>query len=574
MAAATPDRLSDLPDELLIHILSFAPTREAASTTALARRWRRTLWLETGVINFDYRSYITTGGAIPLRRVWDDACRVYNSHGRTPRKLTLVICNHSVHDKEEEDADAAAEEQENASEIEEEQENASEIEEEQENAGLVFAAVEEIWVERQDCASPADCYDIFYSWMPFVALRLRVLEITGWLLKPDPDQRGRRLEFPCLEAIRLRRCRTEIATLQDMISAAPRFANLLLEAVYFEDYQYEYCLRCPAATVIVMADIQAFSADLHFRTYFSFEPSEPPGLEHVHLAVHFGSTWAVEWFRSFLTSMCHIRFLKLTAYSIADLDSVMQYNFYNLEALEIEDLCGWCIGNDGVVVNALVNLLRQCPGLRELRLRFSWCKYLQETTDPAVLSAAMSDFPVCKSFVNSGDDDDEGCLDGLDLIQKHCGGCKLNCLRSTLTRVVVKFDADELTCFQVRLVKFLAKNAMALEEFIVDAGNRYDSGHIDRKIKRWRKRKRWTSSPIPAMTQHPLWPPLLSEFPPLGRAPDVDPIAATPCSEAQPCQLHGDDLSVFLSRTVFSHTRHPPPAATSPSVCRAFCIFL
>ncbi|CAM0942822.1 unnamed protein product [Alopecurus aequalis] len=457
MAAATPDRLSDLPDELLIHILSFAPTREAASTTALARRWRRPLWLETCVINFDYRSYITTGGAVPPGRLADDtrrAYKLYSCRGRALRKITHVICNCTMHEKVEEDADAVTEEQENVSEVREECTCIG--------AAQVLAGVEEIRVERQDCA---------------------------------PLRRSARL------------------------------ADLRLETVYFEDNQYEFCLRCPAATVIVIANIHAFSPDLQFRAcdvkidapclrrfyyahvvtlkgaYYSFEPSVPPGLE------------------------------QLTAYSIADLHSVMQYNFYDLEVLEIEDLCGWCIGNDDGMANALVNLLRQCPGLCELRLRFSWCKYLEETTDPTVLSAAMSDFPLWRSFVNSGDvDDDEGCLDGLDLIQKLCGGCKLNCLQSMLTRVVVKFEADELTCFQVQLIKFLAKNAMALEEFVVDGGKWYDSCHIDRKIKRWRQRRRCTSSPIPAMTQHPLWPPLLSKFPPLGHAPDVDQISATPCS--------------------------------------------
>jgi hypothetical protein len=54
MAAA--DSLSALPDHLLQHILSFAPAKEAAASTALSCRWRP-LWLGTSSINLDSRTY-------------------------------------------------------------------------------------------------------------------------------------------------------------------------------------------------------------------------------------------------------------------------------------------------------------------------------------------------------------------------------------------------------------------------------------------------------------------------------------------------------------------------------------
>ncbi|GAB2230606.1 hypothetical protein Droror1_Dr00014882 [Drosera rotundifolia] len=43
------DRLSDLPDEVLGHILSFFPTKEAVQTSALSKRWKGVFSLATGL---------------------------------------------------------------------------------------------------------------------------------------------------------------------------------------------------------------------------------------------------------------------------------------------------------------------------------------------------------------------------------------------------------------------------------------------------------------------------------------------------------------------------------------------
>uniref|UniRef100_R7W9X3 F-box domain-containing protein n=1 Tax=Aegilops tauschii TaxID=37682 RepID=R7W9X3_AEGTA len=53
---AGDDRLSNLSDDLLRCILHFAPAKEGAATSALARRWR-SLWLSSGAVNLDSRSY-------------------------------------------------------------------------------------------------------------------------------------------------------------------------------------------------------------------------------------------------------------------------------------------------------------------------------------------------------------------------------------------------------------------------------------------------------------------------------------------------------------------------------------
>ncbi|XP_042380544.1 putative F-box/LRR-repeat protein At5g02930 [Zingiber officinale] len=47
------DYLSNLPDELLSHILSFLPTLDSIRTSVLSRRWRH-VWTSVPVINFSY----------------------------------------------------------------------------------------------------------------------------------------------------------------------------------------------------------------------------------------------------------------------------------------------------------------------------------------------------------------------------------------------------------------------------------------------------------------------------------------------------------------------------------------
>ncbi|XP_045799183.1 putative F-box/FBD/LRR-repeat protein At5g22670 [Trifolium pratense] len=57
----TEDRISSLPDPILHHILSFLPTKIAATTTILSKRWNP-LWLSVPTLNFDdttFEDYIS-----------------------------------------------------------------------------------------------------------------------------------------------------------------------------------------------------------------------------------------------------------------------------------------------------------------------------------------------------------------------------------------------------------------------------------------------------------------------------------------------------------------------------------
>jgi hypothetical protein len=52
----TVDRISDLPDSILCHILSFLPTKQALTTTILSKRWKP-VWLSVLALNFDDKTF-------------------------------------------------------------------------------------------------------------------------------------------------------------------------------------------------------------------------------------------------------------------------------------------------------------------------------------------------------------------------------------------------------------------------------------------------------------------------------------------------------------------------------------
>jgi len=52
----TADRISDMHDSILCHILSFLPTKLASTTSILSKRWK-SVWLSVFTLNFDHESF-------------------------------------------------------------------------------------------------------------------------------------------------------------------------------------------------------------------------------------------------------------------------------------------------------------------------------------------------------------------------------------------------------------------------------------------------------------------------------------------------------------------------------------
>ncbi|KAL7087706.1 hypothetical protein ACP275_13G084600 [Erythranthe tilingii] len=74
------DRLSDLPDSVLTHILSFLPTKFSARTSILGQRWRH-LWAYVPILDFRQDNQETINSAMLLRKVQTtNFLRLYNSY--------------------------------------------------------------------------------------------------------------------------------------------------------------------------------------------------------------------------------------------------------------------------------------------------------------------------------------------------------------------------------------------------------------------------------------------------------------------------------------------------------------
>nr|XP_051206439.1 F-box/LRR-repeat protein At1g52650-like [Lolium perenne] len=102
-----PDRLSDLPEGLLHHLLSLLPAHEAVRTCVLARRWRH-LWMSApGLLVIVPKEFQSTGrfehfvnrllllrGAAPLESCQFSLCRLYYDSKFTLNAFFTAIAPH------------------------------------------------------------------------------------------------------------------------------------------------------------------------------------------------------------------------------------------------------------------------------------------------------------------------------------------------------------------------------------------------------------------------------------------------------------------------------------------------
>ncbi|KQK14641.2 LOW QUALITY PROTEIN: hypothetical protein BRADI_1g17750v3 [Brachypodium distachyon] len=534
MAAA--DRLSVLPDGMLHRILSFTPSKEAAASSALSRGWRP-LWRQTTGINLDSRRYspqptdrrFSSNDVPKYDAFFSDAHAAFRTRRRQIQRLTLFLeigtyrlgkawwhCRRRDEPEPEDDGTVA---------------------------GLLsdpaVAGLEELRIGCQQAVgigNQVDYYSPQLASLPCAAT-LRVLELRRCKLESPLA-----LHLPRLTGLHLHNCfLQEGGTLQVLVDAAPELTSLSLVDVlhkapasapvdvgsaekrpYYDHDTATYVrlplrLRCPALTAFLLlinvnekdsqpdadSGIELDMPSLRFFRYRGFPvklslTSSAPALELVDIDVsHQGSYfWKLEPTSGMLRSFSSMRTLKLRLDLIEDIvvagdaeeGGVILPTFPNLKLVELDAEYQY-IKSDATAA-AMAWLLRSCPAMAELRLRLNmqWDYGYDQKAKAArpvggPLGKSMERFQRLASMSTTH----RGVVE-LGEVSELPAAMTSNCtcLRTSLRKVTLQFKAKEVNCFQVQLAKFLAENAMVLEEMHVENGSWFWPDHLCHKVARWR----------------------------------------------------------------------------------------
>ncbi|XBI67390.1 hypothetical protein VPH35_046748 [Triticum aestivum] len=483
------DRIPDLPDDLLRRILYFAPVKEAASTSALARRWR-SLWLSSGAVNLDTRSYHVLDDNLYGKRASfvRDAHAALDAHGRhcPLGKLTFHVEGHRwdivqvflcISDDGLKD----------------------------DIVGLVLShraarSVEELCVDAYVRRHPYEdrdesgYYDLSLASLPSKNLRrLRITSCTSLRVPPDSAP----VAFPRLEELRLRFCSdVPLEDLQSVVDSAPHLAVLELHSVCLSSSENDVPgdaatheglpppakLRCPAVTALVLSDctwtnwtgveldapmLRCFRYNGNFGEPFALKPQEAANLKRVDIDFSPGMYYYIEnntcacfWQRA--ASFSNARVLKLKTNQLEHLRPGCETN--GPEPNKYKP------GRSKPTGSAIAHVLHCCPMIRELRLNLS-----TSTKDQLDFDKSVNHF-LRRRFKNP-----TMSYEVPDYIHGLTGQSFRDCL-SSLRCVSLRFRRDESNRFGARLAKFLAENAMVLEEMHIDDGNLKIGEHINHVV--------------------------------------------------------------------------------------------
>uniref|UniRef100_J3N2M2 F-box domain-containing protein n=1 Tax=Oryza brachyantha TaxID=4533 RepID=J3N2M2_ORYBR len=522
------DRLSDLPDDLLHCILRLLPSKEAASTGVLSRRWG-SVWWSSGAVNlaerFGYSDYINGSRRDAFLRAAHEALAAAGATDLRVTRLTLdvhgaflVMCHEFLlHDDGEVDVLALVLSHPAA----------------RRGGGLRVAvspderACDDGWTDRGRWVPRA--YFLRSASLPSETLRVLDIARCTNLVVPAAAA-AEAAAFPRLETLQMRYCVVQFTHLQRLVNAAPGLATVHFESLFidshntynlYHDYESDeeerlagvdtddgggypseprLLLRFPAATALVLSsrhrDRRAEAALLHVqrlpRRFYVKSPA--PDLSAVNLQfLEDFNVYPVEARAHFwwvIGSFTNARTLKLKVCALDDLvvagkarRAALLRSFPSLERLSLETEQLPPIKKAAM---AIANLLRCCPATVDLDLKLrirrptrppaSWSlheKVYRDFSKSVALFRSRKSKPAAAAEVCSIDGDDDG--EGIPSLSRR----SFTCLQSSLRRVRLEFRMDSPNCFGVQLARFFAQNAMVLEEMRIDSGEKKLCEHMD-----------------------------------------------------------------------------------------------
>ncbi|BAT15018.1 Os11g0642300 [Oryza sativa Japonica Group] len=422
------DRLSALPDDLLLRVLHFANAVEAASTSLLSRRFGA-LWRSSGAVNLAAR-VPGAGGRDAFVRAADAALA---AAGRVVTRLTLHVddgdhsgyCTSMYNLLRDHDVVDAVVSHPAARRVEELR---------------VAVAVHPFGHDKINTmisSGSVRIYDIKLASLP--SKTLRVLDLTNCRNLTPASAAAAATAFPWLDTLRLRHCIVRRTSTISTASSTPRQCSPPCTSIWSTR------LRFPAATVLVLINcdttgaMEIYAPRLRSFTYkgdavqpfdLQISPAPPPDMALVNL--HFTHAFCRHDYLHFIHNFTMaIKVLKLKAPASRHLsDMAFVRVFPNIEHLELDGAYDtW-----NKTAAAVASILHCCPVLRELKLN--------------LVGTSKNSKRVQHFFRRNS--------------------------QNSLRRVSLQFKLanDNSKSFGVRLVKFFAENAVVLEELrILTVGN-------------------------------------------------------------------------------------------------------
>ncbi|CAM0947214.1 unnamed protein product [Alopecurus aequalis] len=471
--------LSELPDDLLRRVFHFAPVKEAASSGAISRRFR-SLWRSTDAVNLEacaledddyYRRRYTHGYEarfLSHRDAFLSAAkaaldgpddRVKKLSFRLEARIDDMI-NDFLYRRDENwspnriDVVADVLSHPKARLVEE----------------LQIAIDYKTRVSFDHEVHRAGFYVLALESLPS-AETLRVLDLTGCQIFDENPAGG--VALPRLTSLRMDNCSVPLEHLQSLVFAAPALHEVRLESVSLRSYEEKEEGTVPPPPDLSRVGLHFISGDDH---------KDPCAL-----------------FWQFFHNFRGTKELKLL---VQDLEGIAVVHaaerakllrpFRNLGRLE---LTGVHRLEGKTVAVAIANLLRCCPVLRDLQINLTTTKansdkqpqhvhdFLQRKS-PDDLHDSINHFMRRRFLSNSPEGEGEGDDDEVADIAALTGR-SFRCLQHSLRRVSLRFRREKSNCFGLKLIKFFAQNARALEEMRIDGGNNRMNDHIDRKVEGW-----------------------------------------------------------------------------------------